>query len=138
MGHIPAEEWVCRVSIENHSLPQETWEIQGQIKGGNLCVLIHFTKVINHFSYDTQTRVGMKTGSRNYPQNPTLQSVKMGKIWWKRRSPAQNPLSSGLQHEIRQENKIGVILWDGYIFYLHIIKDQKNLSLYNQYPNKIC
>ena len=29
-------------------------------------------------------------------------------------------------------------MWDGYILYLHIIEGQKNLTLYNQYLNKIC
>lgn len=69
----------------------------------------------------------MKTGSRNYPQNPTLQSVKMGKICLKR-SPAQNPLSSGLQHEIRQENRCNTVRWV-YLLSAHYKRSKESISL---------
>lgn len=130
LGHLQAEDWVCNASMEHCSLPQET-EIQSQIKGGILCVLTHFTKEINHFCYETQTRIGMKIRRGNYLQNSTFQSVRMGKIWLKKKKgkgSAQNPLSSGLQHEIRQENKI--LRWDGYIpLSAHYKRSKESITL---------
>lgn len=46
----------------------------------------------------------------------------------KGKGSAQNPLSSGLQHEIRQENKI--LRWDGYIpLSAHYKRSKESITL---------